>query len=293
MLYDDLVPKGQWLCHHGIKGQKWGVRRYQNKDGSLTELGRKRYLKSRYGMSNFSGIYRGGLNNFISEQHYTYTDERGVNHFKDVIDLKDDRINNDYIDDPSTAFSKHYTKVNPMYGKQTGTVNNCTKCAAAMIMAKKGYDFEAGRSWDGGSGAFDYWFDGGERNTYDDAFSAISGVVKTKSGSYGTIDFRNKMNPKAGHVINWEHNNDGTFSLFDSQNGTSFTSDTFSDVLSQYNDSLGNMFDMNNTIHVSDLTSAKPNWGHLSEDAVLRFDSQDYSKNQLYDWEYRKFYTDL
>ena len=31
------------LYHHGIKGMKWGVRRYQNKDGSLTLAGKKRY----------------------------------------------------------------------------------------------------------------------------------------------------------------------------------------------------------------------------------------------------------
>lgn len=31
------------LEHHGILGQKWGVRRYQNEDGSLTSAGKKRY----------------------------------------------------------------------------------------------------------------------------------------------------------------------------------------------------------------------------------------------------------
>lgn len=31
------------LYHHGVKGQKWGVRRYQNEDGTLTEEGKQRY----------------------------------------------------------------------------------------------------------------------------------------------------------------------------------------------------------------------------------------------------------
>lgn len=31
-----------FLCHHGILGQRWGIRRYQNPDGSLTEAGRIR-----------------------------------------------------------------------------------------------------------------------------------------------------------------------------------------------------------------------------------------------------------
>ena len=38
-----IVRDNKYLEHHGIKGQKWGVRRYQNEDGTLTEEGKKRY----------------------------------------------------------------------------------------------------------------------------------------------------------------------------------------------------------------------------------------------------------
>lgn len=39
--------KNDSLWYHGIKGQKWGIRRFQNPDGTLTALGKKRYEEHR------------------------------------------------------------------------------------------------------------------------------------------------------------------------------------------------------------------------------------------------------
>lgn len=70
-----------YLVHHGILGMKWGVRRFQNKDGSLTAAGRSRYGSSKNGISveskktTFS--YKTNPYGFATEKEYNEWVEAG------------------------------------------------------------------------------------------------------------------------------------------------------------------------------------------------------------------------
>ena len=84
-----FVAYNNYLSHHGIKGQHWGIRRFQNEDGSLTPEGEKRYqdsLSNIYGDDdNYDGDYsvKKGTSIFrrtssdgnddFSNSKYTYT----------------------------------------------------------------------------------------------------------------------------------------------------------------------------------------------------------------------------
>lgn len=50
-----MIVYSDELCHYGIRGMRWGIRRYQNPDGTLTEAGRKRVLKLRDSNSRLTG----------------------------------------------------------------------------------------------------------------------------------------------------------------------------------------------------------------------------------------------
>ena len=61
------------LYHYGTKGQKWGIRNYQNADGSLTEAGKKRYYNPD-GSLNQKGLKRQDRRN------------KGIREYNDMID---------------------------------------------------------------------------------------------------------------------------------------------------------------------------------------------------------------
>ena len=87
-----LTPDGNFineveLYHWGIKGMKWGVRRYQNSDGSLTAAGRKRYT-DKDGNLNAAGKKKFGNSVKTKTESEAETPKR-----KSVKDMTDDELN--------------------------------------------------------------------------------------------------------------------------------------------------------------------------------------------------------
>lgn len=91
----------QSLYHHGIKGQKWGVRRFQNEDGSLTEEGKKRYL---YNIGKQLEIY-----SKVTDK--ANQDLAKINKKYENADLNDDEINLAYTKEVNESFKRNYRDV--------------------------------------------------------------------------------------------------------------------------------------------------------------------------------------
>jgi hypothetical protein len=81
-MYEYNMTYPNEMYHHGIKGMKWGKRRYQNADGSYTAAGKKRRN------SDYSST---GIKSFVARRKNEKVDE-GFNNWKENAQKRDDAI---------------------------------------------------------------------------------------------------------------------------------------------------------------------------------------------------------
>lgn len=83
--YNNADSMYDTLMHHGIRGMKWGVRRYQNKDGSLTSAGRKRQRNNPFFIKKSKAKKQKESNN-------TKKKDIKVNKKKNIKDMSNDEL---------------------------------------------------------------------------------------------------------------------------------------------------------------------------------------------------------
>lgn len=96
--------KDDELYHHGVKGQRWGIRRYQNPDGSLTPAGMARYAektnkefaKARKDYLDANKLARKGRVEIDNDVEYKFYDES--NAFDKIVDESGIKYDSDTLD---------------------------------------------------------------------------------------------------------------------------------------------------------------------------------------------------
>lgn len=121
------------LMHHGIKGQKWGVRRYQNEDGSLTSAGRIRYGSSEYYLNKADKYMTASNNAKLKYNKRAYELKANVAKYKAA--RKADKKRGGLDGNNDRSFSDKLRTLNPDGAAAASRINEL-RAANARTLAK-------------------------------------------------------------------------------------------------------------------------------------------------------------
>lgn len=271
-----------YLCHHGIKGQRWGVKNGPPYPLSYTTK-RDAGLGKRQGMSKFIS----DVDNQY-EESYLYR-HNGKDRFMTPVDALQimEESSPDYISIPGRELGGNHSwddsdfNINDM--NEAGQSNNCAKCASAAMLRRRGYDVQPGRSAFGAlTEAPEYWWDDAEKHnnlSMNDAYDILN---EMPNGAAGTIS--GQRDDGGGHVLNWEKTEHGVkFMDFQPKNGITKT-----DINSVFDNE---NFNKEKDCTIYRLDTATPNWDHMAEDGVIRINKDGHSA--IYGRKQDNFYQDI
>jgi len=209
--YKDIQEKSDnELKHYGIKDQKWGVRRWQNPDGTFNAEGKLRYFGAQpkegsvTALAGVFALWGAELALLVGGPvtAYAIQDAKTTNKIKkfeaNLATEKTDpesgyKLKNEKMSKNTTKEDMSYVNMEQQYAgmkqknrdAKEGTSMNCSLCTTAMVLRQKGYDVRAGKTKEGTSYQEQEKRYKGGKFTLGTFKDIIKELEKQPEGSYG------------------------------------------------------------------------------------------------------------